>query len=121
MQAIRTTLARGSEGAEVAYLQTLLKILGYATNSVDGSFGVNTEHQVKAFQADNGIAIDGIVGDNTWRALEAAIAKLSKPAGGIKIPYFNIVLPLWAVALVGVGGLVLIIEFVRFIKAKKQK
>jgi len=115
-QAIRTILQRGSEGAEVAYLQTLLKILGYAPNNIDGIFGLNTEHQVKSFQADNNLAIDGIVGERTWEALERQIAKL-KPSPGLKLPVLNITLPYWALILIGIAGVGAVIGI---LKVKKK-
>jgi len=37
--------------------------------AVDGDFGPQTEMAVKNFQSDMTLTIDGIVGDNTWRAL----------------------------------------------------
>lgn len=60
----------GSKGENVTYLQKQLTILGYSTGAVDGIFGVKTLEAVRAFQADNGLAIDGIVGSKTWRKLE---------------------------------------------------
>lgn len=64
-----TTLRVGSRGAEVKYLQKLLTNAGYAVKT-DGVFGANTEAAVIAFQAANGLAADGIVGAQTWEALE---------------------------------------------------
>ena len=104
-QITKVILQRGAEGPQVAYLQTLLKILGYSTNSIDGIFGINTEHQVKSFQADNRLKIDGIVGDATWQVLEARIARLQVPVG-IKIPSTNITIPYWGIAVMGVVGVI---------------
>ena len=58
--------------------------LGYdvGKSGSDGIFGKNTEKAVRAFQKthkdENGkkLAVDGIVGDRTWAALDAAVAKL---------------------------------------------
>jgi len=50
----------GSKGEDVKKLQTKL-----GTNP-DGSFGPVTEKLVKAWQKENGLTQDGIVGDTTW-------------------------------------------------------
>ena len=63
--ASRVVLRRGSEGADVAKLQRALQIAD------DGVFGEITEKTVKQFQARNGLIVDGIVGQRTWRLLEA--------------------------------------------------
>jgi len=65
------TIQKGSTGSDVSYCQTLLNTHDYALN-VDGVFGTGTEATVKAFQGDNGLQADGIVGANTWNALEAS-------------------------------------------------
>jgi peptidoglycan hydrolase-like protein with peptidoglycan-binding domain len=36
---------------------------------IDGEFGQLTEAAVKSFQARAGLATDGIVGPDTWRAM----------------------------------------------------
>lgn len=67
-------LKRGSKGSEVVQVQTLLGGL-----DTDGIFGVKTEAAVKAFQAANGLKIDGKVGKQTWAALLGETAP-EKPA-----------------------------------------
>ncbi|WP_392532448.1 peptidoglycan-binding protein [Nostoc sp. C117] len=62
------TLYFGSSGVAVRALQRLLLSNGY-TVRVDGIFGALTETAVKAFQNQRNIAVDGIVGQRTWRAL----------------------------------------------------
>ena len=59
----------GSRGDEVKKIQTKLKNWGYYTGEVDGIYGVNTEKAVKNFQSKNGLKVDGIVGDETLKAL----------------------------------------------------
>ena len=58
-----TTLRKGSKGEEV---KTLQRLLGLA---VDGVFGTYTEKAVKEFQLKHGLAADGVVGTKTWEAL----------------------------------------------------
>lgn len=69
------TLRNGSEGEDVAQLQSYLIQLGYDCGSwgADGDFGDATELAVEAFQRDNKLEIDGIVGPMTYAALEAAL------------------------------------------------
>ena len=69
------TLKRGSKGEYVTLLQTKLKNKGYDLGAygVDGDFGKATEAAVRAFQMDAGIAVDGVVGKNTWAALDKNI------------------------------------------------
>lgn len=64
-------LRRGSSGERVRALQTRLKDLGYALR-VDGDFGMDTYRQVLAFQAENNLKADGIVGPKTQVALDNA-------------------------------------------------
>ena len=61
---------RGSAGEGVKWVQWQLGRLGYAPGSIDGIFGAATDKAVRAFQRDAGLAVDGIVGTNTRRALE---------------------------------------------------
>ena len=66
----RPTLRMGSRGADVTYLQQNLTAKGYGLGTIDGIFGIKTLEAVRAFQADNGLAVDGIVGAKTWKALQ---------------------------------------------------
>lgn len=61
-----TTLKKGNKGEEVKLLQTKLGITS------DGIFGDKTEISVKNFQKQKGLVVDGIVGNNTWKALGVA-------------------------------------------------
>ena len=65
-------LRRGSRGSDVAKLQAALSDQGYDCGAADGIFGVKTEMAVRAFQKDNGLAVDGIAGKATQEALYAA-------------------------------------------------
>ena len=68
-----TTLRNGSTGSDVMALQNALIEAGYGTylgkSLDDGIYGKGTEAAVKAYQKDNGLAVDGIAGKNTLGAL----------------------------------------------------
>ena len=55
--------------------QCLLAYLGYYAGEIDGSFGPLSVAAAKAFQQDfGGIAVDGICGEQTEKALKHAVA-----------------------------------------------
>ena len=60
------TLQMGSTGERVVRLQSRLKTLGYYNGNVDGDFGAATRDAVRAFQRQNGLTVDGKVGQTTW-------------------------------------------------------
>lgn len=76
-----TLLKKGSRGDEVKQLQTALVELGYSVGltGIDGIFGNNTRNAVRKFQATHGIVVDGIVGPDTWNAIEIALGKTPAP------------------------------------------
>jgi flagellum-specific peptidoglycan hydrolase FlgJ len=63
------TLRKGDRGESVKQLQSKLRDRGY-TVAVDGIFGDKTHEAVKAYQADHGMTVDGVVGKKTWSALD---------------------------------------------------
>ena len=65
----RTLLKTGSQGTEVVELQGVLKLLGYYTASVNGSFDQPTAIAVTKFQTAAGLPADGVVGLETWNRL----------------------------------------------------
>ena len=69
--AVFPQLTKGSTGDKVRVLQELLLGRGYdmGTYGADGNFGAATRTEVTQFQAVNGLAADGVVGENTWRKL----------------------------------------------------
>ena len=72
------TLRRGDSGEDVKRLQTLLNNYGYHLK-VDGLFGTDTDHAVRAFQQGHYLTADGIVGPKTWAALESQQAPAPTP------------------------------------------
>ena len=61
-------IKKGSKGSSVEELQRLLNQNGYSL-AEDGVFGSNTQAAVRDYQRKNGLAVDGIVGTNTWGSL----------------------------------------------------
>lgn len=62
-------LREGSRSSYVRFLQNLLQSKFIPTGNIDGIFGSQTLNAVRAFQQENNLTVDGIVGDNTWNAL----------------------------------------------------
>ena len=62
------TIQKGLNWEEVWLLEALLKLRGYNVLH-DGMFSEGLAAKVKEFQKDCGLADDGIVGPNTWKAL----------------------------------------------------
>jgi hypothetical protein len=75
----KPVLKKGSKGELVRELQTRLNSLGFNCGTVDGDFGPKTDSAVRAFQKAAKIGVDGIVGPQTWAALESWSAKPSVP------------------------------------------
>ena len=71
------TLSRGDRGSEVEDLQKGLAQLGFSTGQPDGVFGADTEAAVVDFQQSNDLTPDGVVGSETVRLLNAALAQKS--------------------------------------------
>lgn len=66
-------LRRGSVSNYVCIAQDDLNTLGFGTGGLDGIFGSKTEEAVRNYQRSSGLTVDGIVGCNTWRALQEAV------------------------------------------------
>ncbi|WP_437604657.1 peptidoglycan-binding domain-containing protein [Sorangium sp. So ce834] len=70
----RGALRRGARGPGVKALQEALIALGERVpGGADGAFGPGLEAAVKRFQAERGLAADGVVGAATLAALDAAL------------------------------------------------
>ncbi len=65
-------LSEGTSGYDVAEVQRKLSVLGYYTGAIDGIFGPLTRQAVVAFQRDQGLVADGIVGPRTYVHLRQA-------------------------------------------------
>lgn len=56
-------------GEDVRMCQEQLTSAGYGCGSIDGVFGKKTKVAVQAFQLDNDLTPDGVVGQKTWAKL----------------------------------------------------
>ena len=63
-------IRRGSRGNYVCIAQDDLNTLGYRTGGLDGVYGEQTYNAVRRYQSSRGLAVDGIIGCNTWRSLQ---------------------------------------------------
>ena len=61
-----------SDKETVKKLQEMLNSTGNYNLATDGIFGPKTQAAVKKYQQENGLAVDGIAGTNTWGALTNA-------------------------------------------------
>lgn len=74
------TLRLGDQGDLVRDIQIALEADGYFPGAIDGIFGARTRAAVLAFQADNHLAADGIVGPLTWEVLGSSQPREIAPA-----------------------------------------
>lgn len=71
------TLRKGYTGSDVTAVQTQLQTLGYYASTLDGVYGAGTMAAVSAFQKNNGLSVDGLVGAKTYEKLFSASAVTS--------------------------------------------
>ncbi|MGW0424777.1 peptidoglycan-binding protein [Streptomyces sp. NPDC003015] len=64
-----TEIVYGATGADVAEAQCLLRRAGITPGGIDGMFGPLTLRAVKTFQQRAGLAVDGMLGPHSWKAL----------------------------------------------------
>lgn len=70
-----STIAQGASGGDVSTAQGLLCSRGHAPEpgtpslGIDGIFGPKTDSAVRSFQSARKLAVDGIVGQQTWTKL----------------------------------------------------
>ena len=78
-------LRLGAQGRSVKVLQTKLEAVHYFPGAIDGAFGPRTDDAVRAFQRDNHLAIDGVVGPDTWAMLgQKQAAGVTRPVGFLR-------------------------------------
>lgn len=80
---------RGPAVTEIRAVLTGLDLLSKATGPYSDEFDSATERAVRAFQQSRGLSVDGRVGEETWRALDAARWRL-----GARTLYHAVPVPL---------------------------
>jgi peptidoglycan hydrolase-like protein with peptidoglycan-binding domain len=64
-------LKMGSTGLPVRRAQKRMSLVGYDVGGVDGRYGAFTKGAVKKLQQQRGLAVDGIVGPQTWSIIDS--------------------------------------------------
>ncbi|MGN9908035.1 N-acetylmuramoyl-L-alanine amidase [Phytohabitans sp. LJ34] len=72
-------IRRGDRGPAVIEINQILAELDLLTGGAD-EYDNDTERAVRSFQQTRGLSVDGLVGDETWRALDAARWRLGARA-----------------------------------------
>jgi murein L,D-transpeptidase YcbB/YkuD len=62
-------------GVSADKVQLALKNAGYYQGPVDGKVGSKTKKAISAFQKDNNLKADGVIGKQTWMALKTHLDK----------------------------------------------
>ncbi|WP_158413663.1 peptidoglycan hydrolase [Haladaptatus cibarius] len=65
--------SNGDQGEAVYSIQYLLEHHGYNLQYHDGIYGSEVTSTIESFQSSQGLAVDGVVGPNTWSALIATV------------------------------------------------
>jgi hypothetical protein len=79
-------LERCDMGPAVAVVQSILQANGFAVDTIDGNFGDQTLYAVRAFQEEEGLEVDGIVGLQTWTALDVSQFGTDEDGDGVIEP-----------------------------------
>jgi peptidoglycan hydrolase-like protein with peptidoglycan-binding domain len=61
----------GSTGLPVRRAQKRMSLVGYDVGGVDGRYGAATKGAVKKLQQQRGLAVDGVVGPQTWSIIDS--------------------------------------------------
>ena len=77
----RSELSLGDEGPQVLAVQYYLAVISYFDDEIPqvrltGTFDAATEEAVRAFQAQQGLIVDGIIGRDTWNAITESYLRI---------------------------------------------
>ena len=76
--ALIVTVSAGAAGDRVRAVQGQLAGQGWRL-AIDGVFGPQTTRSIRDFQTAHGLAVDGIVGAQTWNVMVAGFFRLGSP------------------------------------------
>ncbi len=76
------SLRRGDRGEDVRALQEILGTLGFATGT-DGDFGPATETQVRAYENQRGLIVDGVVAPRQARSMKRRAAAMPQQPAAV--------------------------------------
>jgi len=82
----RATIQKGSTGPDVVACQNSLGVY-----PADGDFGPITDSAVKGYQAAAGVAVDGVVGPNTWAKIDELDKKVAAGDDGLDLELILII------------------------------
>ncbi len=90
-RSMKPVVKLGSRGEIVKELQNALLKLGYSLGGygADGDFGNATDKDVRQFQREYGLVVDGIVGQATWDKLDTLLSSVGQPVSSGDDKYKN--------------------------------
>jgi N-acetylmuramoyl-L-alanine amidase len=71
-------IRRGDRGPAVVEIRSILTTLGLLRDADNAEYDADVDLAVRTFQQSRGLSVDGRVGDETWRALDAARWRLGQ-------------------------------------------
>ncbi len=74
-----TDIGPGAKGSLVVRAQILLDRANFSPAEIDGDYGKNFRNTVAAFQGSRGLPQNGIIGAETWQAINADTAPAVQP------------------------------------------